>query len=88
MKTKTGRMLALIAVYILAAPLTLLWCIGYLTYAIIQNKRMFGEFDIIDSTKAFVLGMKQGHRINMYWVNHGVHMGELDYLMEVFGESE
>ena len=81
MKTKTGRMLALIAVYILATPFVLVWCVGYLTYAIIQNKRMFGEFDIVDTVKAFVSGMRQGHWINMYWVKHGTHIGELEFLM-------
>ena len=53
------------SMYILCAPLIVLWSIFLITWTCIRNKIDFGEFAVKDMVKAYLEGMKEGHQMNM-----------------------
>lgn len=87
MKTKTGRLMYLVLIYILSAPITVLWLIGWTIFSVVGNKRAYGKFDVVDTIKAITAGLKTGHEINMFWVNYGIAYQE-NVLNSLMDESE
>ena len=72
MKHKSIRIIYMIAVYILAAPLSalmLLWWFIWMGVITIRDKYNFDE--IKDLIGAYLEGLRVGHATNMRWVKYG-----------------
>lgn len=73
---KACRIFYVTSMYILAAPLLMLMIIGVAMIDVYDVVR-YRDIDFLgDGVKAVVDGFKEGHRINMYWVEHGTNYYE------------
>lgn len=66
---KTLMKVYLWLLYIISAPLIVLWIVGWTIYGCIRSVVEFGEFDIRGVVGAIVTGIREGHSFNMYLID-------------------
>lgn len=72
MNGRTGRMVKVIALYILVGPMFLIFTLGYCIYLGFEFKREFGYFDWVSVFKGVGFdGLRSIHRAYMTYVVSG-----------------
>ena len=68
---KFGRGLYIAAIYIVGAPIALVYLCVMLPVCLIGMKRDTGKFNAADLLKGVWDGFKEGHDMLMFWVRYG-----------------
>lgn len=58
---KTLALITLFGSYVLTAPLVIVVSIILISYFSIKSKIEFGEFDTVELTRAYIMGMAEEH---------------------------
>lgn len=72
---KIYRMFYVVVIYTLAVPLASLGFIGAFLYDVFMAVKKRDTWYLNVGPKAFLEGVKEGHKINMHWVKTGNHYG-------------